>query len=122
MSFIEVHDVHKTSVAGEEHVFAAGSALFGLRYLSDRETTFIVEYYHNGTGYSRSEMLRFYEQIERAERSYRVTHDERALRSVAGLAGQGYASASPMKNYMYLRIAQKEPFDILYFTPAFTTI
>jgi hypothetical protein len=27
-----------------------------------------------------------------------------------------------MKDYLYLRISQKEPFDILYFTPALTTI
>lgn len=27
-----------------------------------------------------------------------------------------------MRDYLYLRIAQKEPFDILYFNPAVTTI
>jgi hypothetical protein len=27
-----------------------------------------------------------------------------------------------MRDYLYLRISQKEPFDILYFTPALTTI
>ena len=27
-----------------------------------------------------------------------------------------------MRNYVYLRASQKEPFDILYFTPALTTI
>ena len=27
-----------------------------------------------------------------------------------------------MKDYLYLRVTQKEPFDILYFTPAITTI
>ena len=27
-----------------------------------------------------------------------------------------------MSDYLYLRISQKEPFDILYFTPAITTI
>jgi hypothetical protein len=29
---------------------------------------------------------------------------------------------NPMKNYLYLRISQKEPFEILYFTPAITEI
>ena len=27
-----------------------------------------------------------------------------------------------MRRYLYLRVAQKEPFDILYFTPALTVI
>jgi hypothetical protein len=27
-----------------------------------------------------------------------------------------------MKDYLYLRVTQKEPFNILYFTPAITTI
>ena len=29
---------------------------------------------------------------------------------------------NPAKNYLYLRVSQKEPFDILYFTPAVTFI
>ena len=29
---------------------------------------------------------------------------------------------TPETNYLYLRISQKEPFDILYFTPALTMI
>ena len=27
-----------------------------------------------------------------------------------------------MQDYLYLRVSQKEPFDILYFTPSLTTI
>jgi hypothetical protein len=33
-----------------------------------------------------------------------------------------YARPNPMRNYFYLRISQKEPFDILYWTPSLTTI
>ncbi len=47
--------------------------LFGIRYLSKANTTYILEYYRNG----------------------------------------GW----PMKNYLYLKISEKEPFDILYLTP-----
>jgi hypothetical protein len=37
--------------------------------------------------------------------------------------GQGrYGRMSPTKNYLYLRISQKEPFDILCFTPSLTWI
>ena len=33
-----------------------------------------------------------------------------------------YGGMNPGKDYLYLRISQKEPFNILYFTPAITTI
>ena len=37
-------------------------------------------------------------------------------------AAQGYNQTNAMQNYAYLRISQKEPFDILDFTPALTLI
>jgi hypothetical protein len=33
-----------------------------------------------------------------------------------------YGRPNPMQDYLYLRVTQKEPFNILYFTPAITTI
>jgi len=33
-----------------------------------------------------------------------------------------YLRHTPMRRYLYLRVIQKEPFDILYFTPALTVI
>jgi hypothetical protein len=33
-----------------------------------------------------------------------------------------YGRPNPMQDYLYLRVTQKEPFDILYFTPAITGI
>lgn len=38
------------------------------------------------------------------------------------LAQGNYSRNTPMTDYLYLRISQKEPFDILYFTPAITGI
>lgn len=55
------------------------SGLAGLRYLTERDTTWIAEFYRNGTG------------------------------------------ATP-KRTLYLRASQKEPFDIVYFTPSLTLI
>jgi hypothetical protein len=69
------------------------STLLGLRYLTERETTWIVEYFRNGAG---------------------LTEAQFRVRPV-GLP-------NPMRNYLYLRASQKEPFDILYFTPSATTI
>ena len=34
----------------------------------------------------------------------------------------GYANLQSGRNYLYARITQKEPFDILYFTPGITAI
>ena len=38
------------------------------------------------------------------------------------LSQGNYGRPNPMKDYLYLRVSQKEPFDILYFTPSLTTI
>jgi hypothetical protein len=69
------------------------SYLLGMRYLSERETTWIVELYRNGAG---------------------VTEAQFRARPVG--------RPNPMRNYLYVRASQKEPFDILYFTPSAFTI
>ena len=38
------------------------------------------------------------------------------------LAEGVYGKPNPMRDYLYFRASQKEPFDILYFTPALTSI
>ena len=35
---------------------------------------------------------------------------------------KGYGRPQPGRDYIYARFSQKEPFDILYFTPALTTM
>jgi hypothetical protein len=40
----------------------------------------------------------------------------------ANAAAQGYGRPNASRDYGYLRLSQKEPFDILYFTPAVTAI
>jgi len=69
------------------------STLLGMRYLTERDTTWILEYYRNGAG---------------------LTEDQFRARPVG--------RPNPMRNYLYLRASRKEPFDILYFTPSATTI
>jgi hypothetical protein len=69
------------------------SYLLGMRYLTERETTWIVELYRNGAG---------------------VTEAQFRARPVG--------RPNPMRNYLYVRASQKEPFDILYFTPSAFTI
>jgi hypothetical protein len=102
--------------------YDATSYLLGTRYLTDRDTTFILEYYRNGTGFSRDEMKDFFGFVSDAYRTYTMTGKDAALQKAATLSEGNYGRANPMRDYLYLRISQKEPFDILYFTPALTTI
>jgi hypothetical protein len=102
--------------------FNAANALAGIRYLTDLETTLIIEYYYNGTGMSKSEMRNYYVFIDRADNMYRTTGSETLFTRASAITEGNYGRMNPMKNYLYFRISQKEPFDILYFTPAFTTI
>jgi hypothetical protein len=37
------------------------------------------------------------------------------------LAESVYGKPNPLQDYLYFRVSQKEPFDILYFTPAITS-
>ena len=90
--------------------------LIGLRYLTERDTTIIFELYRNGGGYSVTEMNAFYDLV-------RASATDSALTLPASrAAAQGYNQTNAMQNYAYLRISQKEPFDILDFTPALTLI
>jgi len=90
--------------------------LVGLRYLTERDTTIIFEYYRNGGGFSTAESQQFYELV-------RASSSNGALANLAArAAAQGYARPNMMQSYMYLRVSQKEPFDILYFTPSVSLI
>lgn len=77
--------------------------LLGLRYLTEAETTWIIEYYRNGAGYTPDEMRRFYE-LARTTPTTPVLAARQA----------GYGAAQPMRDYLYIKLSQKEPFDALY--------
>ena len=92
------------------------SALIGLRYLTERDTTLIFELYRNGGGYSPDELSAFYDLA-------RTSAGSPALASLASRAAvQGYNRPNAGQRYAYLRISQKEPFDILDLTPSVTLI
>jgi hypothetical protein len=101
---------------------AATSFLVGMRYLTERDTTWIVEYYRNGPGFTESEVLNFSRFVDYAYAQFTATGNDVALTRAANLARAGYGRPNPGRNYLYLRVSQKEPFDILYFTPALTVI
>ncbi|TSA48642.1 MAG: hypothetical protein D4R56_00155 [Deltaproteobacteria bacterium] len=100
----------------------AVSGLIGVRHLTTFDLTTIFEYYHNGTGFSADAMENYFGFIERGYELYRTTGSARMLTGAQNLAAGGYGRNNPMEDYLYLRLSQKEPLDILYFTPSLTTM
>jgi hypothetical protein len=98
------------------------SYLLGLRYLTERETTLIAEYYRNGAGFSDHELRSFHQLTDAAYRQFLASGATAPLQRAQNLSLSGYGRPNPGRDYLYLRVAQKEPFDILYFTPAVTLI
>jgi hypothetical protein len=105
-----------------ESKFDAKSYLLGIRYLTASDTTFILEYYRNGTGFSHLEMKDYFSFIDEGYDLFLVTGNDSGLKRATSVTEGNYGRSNPMKDYLYLRISQKEPFDILYFTPAITGI
>jgi hypothetical protein len=97
------------------------SYLLGLRHLSAHDTTTILEYYYNGAGYTESELRDYFTFVHSAYDQFVDTGDGTLL-SRARNVQDSYLRPTPGRRYLYLRVSQKEPFDILYFTPAVTVI
>ncbi len=98
------------------------SFLLGARFLTAANTTFFLEYYKNGKGFSSGEMQDYYSLIDEAYQAFLQSGDESLLKSLAGISDPAYMSFAPMRDYIYLRVSQKEPWDILYFFPSITSI
>jgi hypothetical protein len=97
--------------------------VLGTRYLSPQNTTYIFEYYHQGTGYSGGEISDLYRFIDKGYQNFLSNGATQALARARSVAQQGgYGRFTPETNYLYLRVSQPEPFDILYFTPSLTWI
>jgi hypothetical protein len=95
------------------------SWLLGMRYLTETETTYILEYYYNGTGFTEDQMRVFYQMIEDLPGQ---PDSDAALEKIRAAARSGYVKQTVMQEYFYIRAIQKEPFDLLYWTPAITAI
>ncbi|MEJ2141782.1 MAG: hypothetical protein P8Y24_05405 [Gammaproteobacteria bacterium] len=92
--------------------------LLGLRYLTENDTTFIVEYYQNEAGYSKTQMEEYFDVVDTAEE----TSNTVLLNNLANISQQTYLKRNPGKQYLYLRASNKEPNDWLYVTTAMTFI
>lgn len=101
---------------------SATSYLLGLRYLSDSQLTTLFEYYYNGAGYSEHEMRGFASVVHNDYDQYQTTGNAAPLTKLRTALQPTVARPNPGRRYLYLRLSQSEPFDILYFTPALTII
>jgi hypothetical protein len=126
-SQLEVHGEWARIADAPRAVLAAGntlqvqtrtyeSALIGLRYLTERDTTIIFELYRNGGGYTTDELSEFYDLVRAS------ATDPTLSQPVSRAAAQGYNRPNAAQRYAYLRVSQKEPFDILDFTPSVSLI
>jgi hypothetical protein len=89
--------------------------LAGARYLTASELTVIAEYYHNGTGFFPDDMDVFYQNVRTPEASSPAGSQLSSFQQT--LSGTNF-----MRDYLYVRASQKEPFGILYLTPEVTSI
>ena len=122
-----IHDTQRPVIdaAGRVTVLqqsAVSSFLLGTRYLTESDATWIFEYYRNGPGYNETELNAFYGYVDTAFAQYGATGNDTALQRAANVGRSGVSRPNPGRDYLYLRVSQKEPFDILYFTPAITLI
>jgi hypothetical protein len=102
------------------HTSGATNYMAGLRYLTERDTTYIVEYYHNGLGYNEEQIDDFYSFVNHAFGP--PPSGGNGIQNAINLYRAGYGRPNAMRNYLYAQISRKEPFDILYLTPALTTM
>jgi hypothetical protein len=93
------------------------SYLLGVRCLNQFDTTFIAEYYHNGGGYDRDEQEDFFSYQKAAFNQWQTTGNASRMQRAGQITRPYYQQRNFGEDYFYLKISQKEPFDILYFNP-----
>jgi hypothetical protein len=113
-----------TDAAGQvtTRVASATSLLFGLRYLTARDTTYIAEYFRNGSGYSDDDLRQFYGLVDTAFAQAQQGGGALLLQKARTLGQGGYGRPNPGTDYLYLRAQQKDALGIVYFQPALTAM
>ncbi len=100
----------------------ANSYLLGMRYLTESDTTYIAEYYRNGTGYSAQESRQFYQFVDTALSQAQQTGSNALVQKAQSLVRGSYGRPNAGSNYLYFRASQKDAFGILYFQPSITAM
>ena len=122
MAYVRNYSKNALDINGKPFLVegSAVSYVIGIRHLTTFDLTTIIEYYHNGMGFSGNDMKNYYAYITRGYNTFQTTGDATLLGKAQQMAEGSYGRSNAMTNYLYARFSQKEPFDILYFTPSFT--
>ena len=119
-----IRQIAKPVVYGSGNVTTAvGNAtsyLLGLRYLTEAETTYIAEYYRNGTGYSDQQFQQFYQFANTALQQQSGTGT--LLQKALTLSQGSYSRPNMGTDYLYFRAQQKDTLGIVYFQAAVTAM
>jgi len=100
----------------------ATSYLVGLRYLTESDTTYIAEYYRNGTGYSDQEAQQFYQLVNAAFTQIQQSGSTVLLQKALSLSQGSYGRPNTGTDYLYFRAQQKDALGIVYFQPSITAM
>jgi hypothetical protein len=93
---------------------STASSVLGARYLANTNTTFTIDYFHNGSGYRPAEMETYFDAIDLAYASLPATGDAGVFTVVNRATEAGYGRLNPMRNYMYGRVNQPDALGVLY--------
>jgi len=85
------------------------SFLLGTRALTTSDTTFILEYYRNGTGFTEEEMANFFGFVNDAYQTYVKTGSDALCSGRPRFSTANYGRVNTMRDYLYLRITRKNP-------------
>lgn len=120
--FARLYDQSQSLLQSDSSVVTEASDinryLLGLRYLTENDLTIIAEYYYNGAGYSQQQVVQYFQLVDDSADSGDASLDQLARAA----ASAGFNSANLMESYLYLKISQKEPFDIVYLSTSLIVI
>ena len=94
------------------------SYLLGLRYLNRLNTTLIVEYYHNNIGLSANEFKYYLGYLRNSLESNNSVMINAARSNMSTV----FRSKTLMRDYLYVKLMQPEPFSWLYSSISLFTI
>ena len=96
----------------------ANNLVVGTRYLAPFNTTFILEYLHVGSGYSRDEMDGYWNAVNFAAAS----SNPQRIQSVLQANSTYFNSQFITTDYVFFKASHPDPFNFVYFTPSIYTI
>ncbi|MGM0599379.1 MAG: hypothetical protein ACQETH_06135 [Candidatus Rifleibacteriota bacterium] len=92
--------------------------LIGTRYLDYREITYILEYLHNGSGFTQDDLQNYYNSADRAL----LTNNKANMKKSAYYFNQFINKQFGMQDYLYFKVSKPELFDDLYLKGSVFTV